>query len=193
MHFRTLRTIGLLAFLLTLVEFGVFCGSALAQEQSNSPTPQAAPAGDSATPSASQESPSATNAPATKRVWTNDDMGDLHRNSTISTFAAPVGKPAKSNEKPVSPAKNANAKRYQDAITAQRAKLPPIDDKISQLKAVLSGTPVQETRVYGGAHIDDWHEELVHLQKQRDDIETKISALQDEARHNGVPENQIPQ
>ena len=52
---------------------------------------------------------------------------------------------------------------------------------------------MQETRVYGGGHIDDWHEELVHLQKQRDDIEAKVSALQDEARHNGVPENQIPQ
>ena len=120
-------------------------------------------------------------------------MGDLHRNSTISTFAAPTEKPAKSNDKPASPAKNANAKRYQDQIAAQRAKLPPIGDKISQLQAVLSGKTVQGTRVYGGAHIDDWHEELVHLQKQRDDIETKISALQDEARHNGVPDNQIPQ
>jgi len=52
---------------------------------------------------------------------------------------------------------------------------------------------VQSTRTYGGTRIDDWHEELVKLQKQREDIETKISSLQDEARHNGVPENQIPQ
>jgi hypothetical protein len=194
MRFRTLRSLGLAAFLLILVCFGVSCESASAQEQSNSPVPPATSAGDVATPTASQEAtPPATNAPAPKRVWTNDDMGDLHRNSTISTFVAPAAKPGKSNEKPVSPAKNANAKRYQDAIAAQRAKLPPIDDKIAQLKAVLSGSTVQQTRVYGGAHIDDWHEELVHLQKQRDDIETKISALQDEARHNGVPENQIPQ
>ena len=190
MRFRTLRSLGLAAFLLTFF----YCGSASAQEQSNLPMPAAAPAADPATPTASQEvTSSGTTAPATKRVWTNDDMGDLHRNSTISTFVAPTAKPAKSNEKPVGPAKNANAKRYQDAIAAQRAKLPAIDDKIAQLKAVLSGNTVQETRVYGGAHIDDWHEELVHLQKQRDDIETKISSLQDEARHNGVPENQIPQ
>ena len=160
----------------------------------NPPAPPATPADDLAAPAPAQEATTPpTNSPATKRVWTNDDMGDLQRNSTISTFVAPTGKPAKSDEKPVGTAKNANAKRYQDQIAAQRAKLPPIDDKISQLKAVLSGNTVQETRVYGGGHIDDWHEELVHLQKQRDDIETKISALQDEARHNGVPENQIPQ
>jgi hypothetical protein len=187
MEFRTLRSFGLAAFLLT----SVHCGTASAQEQSNPPAPSATPANDSATSPA--PSTAATNAPANKRVWTNDDMGDLHRNSTISTFAAPAAKPAQSSEKPASLAKNANAKRYQDQIVAQRAKLPPLDDKISQLKAVLSGNTVQETRVYGGGHIDDWHEELLHLQKQRDDIETKISGLQDEARHNGVPENQIPQ
>ena len=190
MGFGTLRSLGLGLFLLICVH----CVPAVAQEQSNPPAPPATPADDLAAPAPAQEATTPpTNSPATKRVWTNDDMGDLHRNSTISTFVAPTGKPAKSDEKPVGTAKNANAKRYQDQIAAQRAKLPPIDDKISQLKAVLSGNTVQETRVYGGGHIDDWHEELVHLQKQRDDIETKISALQDEARHNGVPENQIPQ
>jgi hypothetical protein len=61
------------------------------------------------------------------------------------------------------------------------------------LKGVLNGDTVQSTRTYGGARIDDWHEELLKLQKQRDDIGTKISSLQDEARHKGVPENQIPQ
>lgn len=190
MGFRTLRSFTLATFLLTAVH----CGSAYAQEQTNPPAPPATPTGDSAAPATSPETTTpVTTTPATKRVWTNDDMGDLHRNSTISTFAEPATKPAKANDKPASPAKNANAKRYQDQIAAQRAKLPPLDDKIAQLKAVLSGNTVQETRVYGGAHIDDWHEELVHLQKQREDIETKISALQDEARHNGVPENQIPQ
>jgi hypothetical protein len=190
MGIGTLRSFVIAAFLLT----SIHCGSAFAQEQSNSSMSSATPAGGSAEPATSQEAtPPTTNVPATKRVWTNDDMGDLHRNSTISTFAAPAAKPAKSNEKPANSAKNPSVKRYQDQIAAQRAKLPPLDDKISQLQAVLSGNTVQQTRVYGGAHIDDWHEELVHLQKQRDDIEIKISALQDEARHNGIPENQIPQ
>jgi hypothetical protein len=181
-----LRTVGLLGFAAILFA-SVNCSAAFAQEQSNPPAPTAA-AGDQAAPNASQ-----TTAPATtKRVWTNDDMGDLHRNSTISTFSETTNKPGKANDKPVA-AKSADAKRYQDQITTLQAKIPPLDDKIAQLQAVLSGNTVKETRTVGGAHIDDWREELVKLQKQRDDIETRISSLQDEARHKGVPENQIPQ
>ena len=193
MSLKTLRCIGLAAFL-----FGyISAGSAFAQDQSNSSAPaNPAPSQDSTTaPGAgSASAPSGTAQAPTKRVWTNDDMGDLHQNSTISTFSGPAGKPAKSNGKPASTAKmDKDAKRYHDQITALQAKLPELDDKISQLKAVLSGDTVQSTRTYGGTRIDDWHEELVKLQKQREDIETKISSLQDEARHNGVPENQIPQ
>jgi hypothetical protein len=39
---------------------------------------------------------------------------------------------------------------------------------------------------------DDWRDQLARLQKQRDDIVAKISALIDEARHNGVPANALP-
>ncbi len=72
-------------------------------------------------------------------------------------------------------------------------KLPPLDEQISQLQAALNGGSVNSTRHVGGAKIDDWHDELVRLQKQREDITTRISALQDEARRNGVPPNQIPE
>jgi len=183
MKLRPFRSLGFAAVLLASLH-----GSpTLAQEQSNPPAPAAAPATTS-----SQATSVTPNPSPTKRVWTNDDMGDLHRNSTISSFSGSANKPAKTNEKPLA-AKSADAKRYQDQITSLQAKIPPLDDKISQLQAVLSGNTVNQTRTVGGAHIDDWHEELVKLQKQRDDTETRISALQDEARHKGVPENQIPQ
>jgi hypothetical protein len=176
-----LRPVGLFGFAAVLLA-SAFGSAAFAQEP--------AVAGNPPAPTAEADS---SPAPATtKRVWTNDDMGNLHRNSTISTFSASTNKPSKANDKPVA-AKSADAKRYQDQITALRAKIPPLDDKIAQLQAVLSGNTVNQTRTVGGAHIDDWHEELVKLQKQRDDIETRIGSLQDEARHKGVPENQIPQ
>jgi hypothetical protein len=191
MSFGLLRRFGVAA---TLVA-GILGASAFAQEQSNSTKPTTPVASQPAAPAphASSSASSLSASSPTKRVWTNDDMGDLHRNSTISSFSAPPGKSGNTNGKPATGAKNSDAKRYQDQIAALRAKLPPIDDKISQLQAVLSGNTVQEMRSASGAHIDDWHEELLHLQKQREDIEAKISALQDEARHNGVPDNQIPQ
>ncbi|MGA7840017.1 MAG: hypothetical protein WCA34_03815 [Candidatus Acidiferrales bacterium] len=163
----------------------------------------AGPAGDAAAPAQANSTaatnsttptttatPSAT-APA-KKVWTNEDMGDVHKNSVISTFSGTNGKPG--SAKPAGAAKgNKDAKQYQDQILKLQAKLPPLDEQISELQATLNGATVNSTRHYSGTKIDDWHEELVHLQKQREDIATKISALQDEARRNGVPENQIPE
>ncbi len=175
-------------------------GLARAQGSSAGPT---APAGDAAAPAQANSTaatnsttptttttPSAT-APA-KKVWTNEDMGDVHKNSVISTFSGTNGKPG--SAKPAGAAKgNKDAKQYQDQILKLQAKLPPLDEQISELQATLNGATVNSTRHYSGTKIDDWHEELVHLQKQREDIATKISALQDEARRNGVPENQIPE
>jgi hypothetical protein len=186
MSFKALRSFAFAAALLALIP------AARAQEQSATPPAPASTTQSTPAPADAPPSPSTTPA-AGKRVWTNEDMGEVHRNSTISTFNAPNAKDPKSSSKPATAAKSKDAKRYQDQINALRAKLPPIDEKITQLKAVLAGDTVQQTRTYGGNRIDDWHEELVHLQKQRDDIEAKISAVQDDARHNGVAESEIPQ
>ena len=187
MKLGALRSLGIAAVLLTWVH----CAPAFAQEQNNSPVPPATVDGSSAP--VAQQTPPTPNPSSTKRVWTNEDMGDIHRNSSISTFCGSSNKPTKSGEKATPPATSRDTKRYQDQIAALRAKLPALDEKISKLQAALNGNTVNETRSTGGAHIDDWHEELVKLQKQRDDVETKISSLQDEARHKGVPENEIPQ
>jgi hypothetical protein len=154
------------------------------------PATQAQEQADTAT-AANANATTSTAAPA-KKVWTNEDMGDVHKNSAISTFSAMSNKPA--NAKPAATAKgNKDAKNYQTQITRLQEKLPPLDEQISQLQAALNGDTVNSTRHVGGAKIDDWRDELVRAQKQREDIVAKISALQDEARRNGVPENQIPE
>jgi hypothetical protein len=174
----------------------------LARAQGSS-TGQTTPAGDAAAPaqansttsanattSTTATTPSAT-APA-KKVWTNEDMRDVHNNSVISTFSGTNGKA--DSAKPAGTAKsNKDGKQYQDQILKLQAKLTPLDEQITELQATLNGATVNSTRHYSGTKIDDWHEELVQLQKQRDDITTKISALQDEARRNGVPPNLIPE
>jgi hypothetical protein len=194
MNRRTLLFVAALALATTVFVPG------LARAQATS-AGQTAPAGDATAPaqtnsttsantttSATAATPSAT-APA-KKVWTNEDMGAVHKSSVISTFTATNNKPA--NGKPAGTAKG-NAKQYQDQILKLQAKLPPVDEQISELQATLNGDTVNSTRHVSGTKIDDWHEELLQLQKQREDIATKISALQDEARRNGVPENQIPE
>jgi hypothetical protein len=130
---------------------------------------------------------------SSKRVWTNDDVKDLRRDSPISTVGPAKAKPQKpvAANQPV--ANPATIKSYHDRIVALQDKLPPIDSQIADLQGVLNGQTMNSTRHATGAKIDDWHDELTRLQGQRSDLETKISAMQDEARHKGVPENQIPQ
>jgi hypothetical protein len=186
-----------LLFVATLATAVFVPGLARAQGSSAG---QTAPAGDAAAPAQTNSTssadattsttPSAT-APA-KKVWTNDDMREVHRDNAISTFSATNKKPA--NAKPAATAKaNKDAKQYQDRILALQAKLPPLDEQIAQLQAALNGDTVNSTRHVGGAKIDDWRDELVRAQQQREDIVAKVSALQDEARRSGVPPNQIPQ
>jgi hypothetical protein len=154
------------------------------------PDGAATPANSNTTTSTIATTPSATASP--KKVWTDEDMKDVHKNSVISTFSATNNKPA--NGKPAGTAKgNKDAKQYQDQILKLQAKLPPLDEQISELQATLNGDTMNSTRRVGGAKIDDWRDELVRAQKQREDIVAKISALQDEARRNGVPPNQIPE
>jgi len=165
---------------------------------------QAGQNGDAAAPSAQAQAnstgtPNATTSATTtaapapaKKVWTDEDMRSVHKNDAISTFSSAGSKPA--NAKPAANTKgNKDAKQYQTQIIRLQEKLPPLDEQISQLQGALNGDTVNSTRHVGGAKIDDWNDELVRLKKQREDITTKISALQDEARRNGVPENQIPE
>ena len=196
MNRRTLLFVAALALATTVSVPGV------ARAQGSS-AGQSAPVGDAAAPAqtnsttsantttaATTTTPSAT-APA-KKVWTNEDMREVHRNSAISTFSATNNKPA--NGKPAATAKgNKDAKQYQNEIKRLQEKLPPLDEQIAQLQAALNGNTVNTTRHVGGAKIDDWRDELVRAQNQRDDIVAKISALQDEARRNGVPANLIPE
>lgn len=174
--------------------------AALAQEQSGAPAQAVPPAGsptaastpDSSATTGSSGAPANRTQVPPKRVWTNDDMGGVRRDPSIPNYSATT-KPAKAADKSAAGAKSKDAKRYQEQIAALRTKLPPLNDKIAELQGTLNGNTVHSTRTYGGNKIDDWHVELVDLQKKRDDIEAKVSSLQDEARHNGVPENQIPQ
>ena len=194
----TLLFVGLLAVTTTILLPG------LAHAQ-GSAAGQTAPAGDAAAPVAPAQtnsktaadstatiSPTTTTTATAKKVWTNEDMGDVHNHTVLPTFSGNSSKPGAA--KPAGSAKgDKGAKQYQDQILKLQAKLPPLDEQISELQATLNGNTVNSTRHYSGAKIDDWHEELAHLQKQRDDIATRISALQDEARRNGVPPNQIPE
>jgi hypothetical protein len=166
------------ATIFVIAGFTLVAGSARAQNDSSAPAPSSTQSASSAT--ATQ--------PADKKVWTNDD-GRFHSPASPSANASTKAAGAVNKPKPNNNGKNAG---YRAQITKLQGQIPPLDDKIAQLQAALNGQTINAPRTYGWSKPDDWHDALARYQKQREDIQAKISALEDEARHNGVPESEIP-
>jgi hypothetical protein len=122
-------------------------------------------------------------------------MGNLDPHAGVSTVGNMPANSAKPGPKHPGNAKNRDAKWYRDQIARLQAKLPPLDAQIAELQAAIDGKPtgdaVKSTRPRG-VKADSWPNELVALQKKRDDTAAQIAALQDEARHNGVAPNTLP-
>ena len=130
-----------------------------------------------------------------KKVWTNDEMSALDPHAGVSTVGNPNGNSAKPGAKPHATSKSRDAKWYQDQIAKLQAKIPPLDKQIAELQAALDGKPTGDAKQSArprGVKIDGWATELADLKKKRDTTLAQISALQDQARHNGVAPNALP-
>lgn len=178
------RTVSILA-LVSSIPYGAH------PESGPAATQQAAPAHLPSTDAQSSVPSASTPTVPAKKVWTNDDVGDLRGHSAISTVGVASAKPAKQPAGNV--ASTATINSYRNQILRLQGQLPDMDSKITELQGVLSGNTVNSTRHATGAKIDDWHDQLLRLQQQRAETASKISDLQDQARHSGVPENQIPE
>ncbi|HYL45848.1 MAG TPA: hypothetical protein VEU52_02375 [Candidatus Limnocylindrales bacterium] len=182
-----------------VLSFGLFgfvaaAASAHAQTPSSQPAPaaQSAPANSASAQSSGQDS---TTPPApAKKVWTNEDMASPPGQPGISTFKSADSKNANAAAKPHS-AHPHDPGWYRDQIAKLQAQIPPLDKQIAEIQAAIDGKPtgdtVQSTRP-AGVKWDTWQHELAQAKQKRENILDKISALQDEARHNGVNPNQLP-
>ena len=129
--------------------------------------------------------------PPQKKVWTNDNVGGSH--SQQNDGSAPAQQNSNSTSMvPAKPKSKKDPKWYHDQIAKLQAQIPPLDKTIAELQAALDGKALNEPLHYGGNRIGDWKEQLQQLQTKRQDTLDKITALEDEARHNGVPTNEIP-
>ena len=152
----------------------------------------------SATRAQTTSAPAQTPAPAQsqpqtpqKKVWTNDNLSGSHSQPNDTSGSAQQN----SNSSSTAPAKaksKKDAKWYHDQIAKLQAQIPPLDKTMAELQAALDGKTLNEPLHYGGNRIGDWKEQLQRLQTKRQDTLDKIASLEDEARHNGVPANEIP-
>lgn len=170
----------------------VACGSATTASAQTSAESTAAPP--SSVRTAGDSTPSTPGA-ASKKVWTNEDVSEL-RNEPISTIGKPSAKPAKFQ--PGSPAASSAGKNSQQVlnqIARLKGQIPELDRQITQLQAAIGGQPTGDAKSSArpyGVRLDSFQSQLTQLQKKRDDTLARISELEDQARHNGVPANSIP-
>jgi hypothetical protein len=163
--------------------------------QSSQQDPAAKPATPAQTPASSAATANPPSAPVEvkpKKTWTNEDVGSLREDSAISTFNTPKPNTAKPSQNPAPPRGGKDAKWYRTEIEKLQAQIPPLDEKITKLRDAIDGKQVDEERHYTWSKPDDWRDQLARLEKQREDIQDKISGLKDEARHRGIPPEQLP-
>lgn len=175
--------------------------SPVAARAQSTPAPPTPPATQNpAPPSSTSASSPSTSAPGestpVKKVWTNEELGGAHNQPAAS--ASQPARNANANPRQKTPAGSkarGDAQWYHDNIANLQAKLPPLDAQIAQLQAAIDGEATGDAKTSTRPHAvkaGDWRQQQADLQKQRDDIATKINVLQDEARHVGIPPNAIP-
>lgn len=181
--------------LFCLVFAGLFAASA--QAQSPAPAPSPAPQGQPSAAAQDQSSstPSPDAAPQ-KKVWTNDDMGTLHSDPSVANYQPKGGNGGKKGPGAGGNSHAHDSSWYRQQIEKLQQQIPPIDAKIAELqKGVGGGTvndPTTSSRPYGGVRPGSWEQQISDLQAKKADIEAKISSLEDQARHAGIPANDIP-
>jgi hypothetical protein len=175
--------------------------SPVAAHAQGTPPPATPPATQSpAPPSSTSASSPSTSAPGeltpAKKVWTNDELGGAHNQPGASASQPTRNANANPRQKtPAGPKARGDAQWYHDKIADLQAKLPPLDAQIAQLQAAIDGAATGDAKTSTRPHAvkaGDWRQQQTDLQKQRDDIAARINALQDEARHVGIPPNALP-
>jgi hypothetical protein len=180
----------------SLIVAAALCLAAANATTTRAQTSASSPASSSATsayPTAATGDSSASAQPA-KKVWTNEDVGELH-DEPISTFAKPNARPARATAGMKSGAARQNSQQLLNEIKKLQGQIPPLDSQIAQLQAAVDGQPTGDAKTSArpyGVKLDSWQAQLAELQKKRGDTLTRIGELQDQARHNGVPANNIP-
>jgi hypothetical protein len=154
--------------------------------QQPAPTPASTAAPGAATTSGESKPPA--KAPATKKVWTNEDMGNL----TGPTYDAKPNAGSRSNSyHPQSTSGSPNGAYYRNQINSLKSKIADIDTKLDNYEALAHGEAPGQGEKQTGVRITDSRADIQALVAQRQKLQAQISEVEDQARHAGVEPGQL--
>jgi hypothetical protein len=160
------------------------------QQSAPPPAPAAAAAATNApTPPPSSADPKApAKAPASKKVWTDDDMGSL----TGPPYDSKSNAGSRRNSyRPQSPAGSPNGDYYRNQINSLKSKIADIDRKLDNYEALAHGEAAGQSEKVTGVRISDSRADIQALVAQRQKLQAQISDIEDQARHAGVEPGQL--
>ncbi|MGA8766806.1 MAG: hypothetical protein WB559_07295 [Candidatus Acidiferrales bacterium] len=168
---------------MVLIAAGIVSLSALSPTFAQEAAPNTQTTTQPASPSDKKDSPAPKAAQKPKKVWTNDDMSDLHANSTVSV----VGN-QKKNAQPTdyrAPGQSEYAvKMYRQQIDQLQTQVAGIDKQIANLQDAKNGKTVETSRKYDpwGGKQGDWNSQIDQLQKNRENVLQQIDSLESQIR-----------
>jgi hypothetical protein len=125
-----------------------------------------------------------------KKVWTNEDLQDLRSKTPVSVVGAPPAAPAKRASGAAAtnadPAKN--GQWYRERLQPLRAELAKLDHQLDDLRGFEDGSYRSSGGGVSRGYLAPLNpaEEIKKLAARKDEIQARVSALEDEARHNGI-------
>src|SRR3989442_10269093 len=163
-------------------------GSGAPPSQSSSSSP--APSGGGAAPSIPAKSPD-KDTKKSKKVWTNDEISGLNGGVSVVGEEAKAKPPKSGNAQ--SGANASEISRLRKELQKLRADLEKIDKQIHDLKQFNVGETtgsagMQLHRGYTTASIPD---QIKQLEEKRKQIETRIAAIEDDARKRRIEPGQL--
>jgi uncharacterized protein YukE len=162
-------------------------GPLFAQSVPPASTNAAAPAAGDQTTATDKKDPSAATTapkPKAKKVWTNDDMGDVHQSSAVSVVGSQKKGNQPSSYSPPPGQSEYMVKMYRQQIDQLQAQADAIDKQIANLQDAKNGKSVDSSRTYDpwGGKQGDWNTQIAQLEKNRDNILKQIDQVQDMIR-----------
>jgi len=127
----------------------------------------------------------------TKKVWTNDSLEDLGGKSGVSVVGDASGATDadKAEAKPAGYAKEKDPNWYRKQLVPLRAEIERLDREITKTREFIDGGHTAEGQLKVNVFSVPMNpaDHIVQLEKRKATMQSKIDALEDQARRNDIP------
>ncbi|HEV2102648.1 MAG TPA: hypothetical protein VGR58_07695 [Candidatus Acidoferrum sp.] len=152
------------------------------------------PANQPAAPAASGQTPPAASKPEkTKKVWTNDEVGDLQGPVSVVGTKQAAERTSASSPGGAVDARRGKILRYRAAIAALRKKIDAADRQIAQYKNFKAddGSPNGGINPHKGYSMMPLDEQVKQLEEKKKQMLAQIEDLENQAKKEGIEPGEL--